>query len=193
MGFVVGAVVVLVGEVGARRLGREPLRLAVVALGILGRQAAVDEHELHSHGPQAVELLPAGLAPDDHFAAQPLEHRHHREAHRRVSGGVLDDHVAGAHGPFASRLLDHEAGDAILHAAHRIHEFDLGEDLAGEARNATPQPHQRGPPDGFGDVVAHAQVGHAAEYILPARTDGPPGRGRPRKSLDAQRAPTLKC
>ncbi len=54
---VVGAVVVLVGEEGAGDLGGEPARHPVVAVRVLGRQVAVDQHELDAHRPQGVDLL----------------------------------------------------------------------------------------------------------------------------------------
>src|SRR5262245_29719900 len=77
MSLAVLAVVVLVREVGARRLGDDGERLLVVALGVLGGKIAVDQDQVDAHRAQAVELLLARLAPDDHLAAQVLEDGHH--------------------------------------------------------------------------------------------------------------------
>ncbi len=92
---VVRPVVVLVGEEGAGDLGGEAARHPVVALRMLGRQIAVDQHELDAHRAQGVDLLGAGLLAHHHHAAQVVLDRHHRQAHRGVARRRLDDRAAG--------------------------------------------------------------------------------------------------
>ncbi len=153
MRFVVRPVVVLVGEESARDLGGEPPRHPVVALGVLGREIAVDQHELHAERPQRVDLLRAGLLAHHHDAAQLVLDRHHRQPHRGVARGRLDDRAAGAETAVGERPLDHVAGDPVLHAAHRIHVLELGVDLAREAGHCAAQAHHRRLAGGIGDLV----------------------------------------
>ncbi len=153
VGFVVLAIVVLIGEEGAGGLGRHLARLAVVALGMIGIEASVDEDQFDAHGPQAVALLLAGLSADDHLAVQPVLRRHHGEAHGGVAGGGLDHGAARLQPAVGQRPFDQEAGDAVLHAAHRIEELELGPGLCRSAGETVAESNDGRVTDGVTDAI----------------------------------------
>ncbi len=99
---------------------------------MLGWKVAIDQDQIDAHGREAVELFLRSLAPHHHGALETLHHSHESETHRGVAGRVLDDRVADGEPAVGHGLLDHVARDAVLDAAHGIHELDLGEDLAAE-------------------------------------------------------------
>ena len=127
---------------------------------MLGRQVAVDQHELDAERPQAVDLLGAGLSAHHHHAAQVVLDRHHRETHRGVARRRLDDRTAGRETPVGERLLDHVAGDPVLDAAHRVQVLELGVDLAREAGNRPAETHHRRFADGIGYLLEDSLGAH---------------------------------
>ena len=160
VGLRVLAVVVLVREVRRRVLRGQPSSGPVVALGVFRREIAVDQNQLDPHGDEAVELLLRGLTADDHGALETLHDRHQGEPHGGVAGGVLDDLVADGETAVGQGLLDHVARDAVLDAAHGVHELDLGEDLAVEVVNRAMKADQGCPADGVGDAFENTEFVH---------------------------------
>ena len=151
-------VVVLVGEEGVVIVRHDFARLAVVALGVIGRQVPVHQHEVDAHRPQTVEFFFRGLLSNHHGASKILEDRHHGQTHRGVSRRVLHHHVTGVQPALGHRLFHHVARDPIFDAAHGVEKLDLGEDLTLEVVDGRAQPHQRCPADGLGDAVVDAEI-----------------------------------
>ena len=150
----------LIRKVGRRILRGQPSGGPVVALGVLGREVAVHQDQVNPHGAESVELLLRGLAAYDHGALETLHDRHQGEAHGGVAGGVLDHRVADGETAVVEGFLDHVASDSVLDAAHRVHEFDLGEDLAAEAGDGTVEADQGRPADGVGNAFVDPEFVH---------------------------------
>jgi hypothetical protein len=76
----------------------------------------------------------------------------------RVARGRLDQGGAGLQPALRLELLDHRHADAVLDAAHRVEELELGDDLRLRLQlgRKPRQAHQRGVADGLEQAVVDA-------------------------------------
>ena len=141
-----------------------------------GAPHAVGPGGEHQLGPVAAQQHPALLAHglghgEDALVA--AGGAHHGEGDAGVTAGGLDH---GGAGPQQTRLLggvDHRHGDAVLDAAGRIEELELGGDPGTRTVGHVAQPDEGRATDQLGDVVRDAHVGSLSPVGRP--TVDPPG------------------
>ena len=100
------------------------------------------EQKLHAEALQEATALEAHVFRHGEDEVVALRGADHREADAGVTGGGLDERVAGLDGALALRGLDHGERDPVLHGAGGVEHLELAEDLGGTGLTQAREAHE---------------------------------------------------
>ena len=120
-------VAVLVGLPGALGLAHQPVRDAVVAVGVVGRHGRRADDHLGAVRLEHVALVLADLVGADEDALVAALLGDQGQADPGVAGGRLDDRAAGLQLAAGLGRVHHADGDPVLHRAAGVEVLDLRE------------------------------------------------------------------
>ena len=150
----------LVGLERAGDLAREPVRHAVVRVGVVGRHVRGHLDDLGAVRAEHRRLLSRELVGHDEDHAVPALQGDQGEPDAGVAAGRFDDRAAGAEGAGCLGGIDDPRGDAVFRRPAGVEVFNFREHRRAGARSDVVQSDERGVSDEVGDVrdVTHEGV-----------------------------------
>ena len=154
-----GGVRRIVELLGHPSTGGVPDDFLCLGYGTLHTLAARGEDELcPEHGEECAPLQRHGLWHREHELVA-LGCGDEREGNARVAAGRLDNQGVGREDASFFGILDHGHADAILHAAEWVKKLAFEKNGSLQALGDAVEADQRGPADGFNDVLVDVSHG----------------------------------